>query len=139
MLQGASSTVPYNNPQNLPLVADFCGLIEQPSQSPVGFCIDGTGGLRAYTCPNTAISYTDRTETLESLLSASVLERPPLEEQYSLAITLAASVFQLSHTPWLDLKLSKKDIAFLRAYNTPPLVVDIRYPYLKRDFAPSKS
>jgi hypothetical protein len=58
----------------------------------------------------------------------------PQEDVYCLAITLVASVFQLSHTPWLDQKWSKKQIVFLRAGDSHSLAIDIKYPYLLRDF-----
>lgn len=135
--EGTSQGPPYNDPSNLPQVADFCQYIRQSARVSVGFCLDGTGSLRAYTSPSPAIQYVDQCLTLESLLP-SLQARLPLEALYCLAITLVASVFQLSHTPWLDQKWSKKNIAFLRASNDPPLTVDIRYPYLLRDFLQSE-
>jgi hypothetical protein len=45
-----------------------------------------------------------------------------------------ASVFQLAHTPWLGHKWGKQDIAFLKASRGPHLKVDIRYPYLVKEF-----
>lgn len=135
--QGTSQGSPYNDPSNLPQVTDFCQYIRQPAHPSVGFCLDDTGSLRAYSSPRPAVQYVDQRLTLESLLP-SLQARLPLEELYCLAITLVASVFQLSHTPWLDQKWSKKDIAFLRASNNPPLAVDIKYPYLVRDFLQSE-
>ncbi|KAH0551799.1 hypothetical protein GP486_006982 [Trichoglossum hirsutum] len=127
---------PYNDPSNLPQVTDFCQYIHQSAHTSVGFCLDDTGGLRAYPSPSAAVQYTDRCLTLESLLP-SLQARPPLEELYCLAITLVASVFQLSRTPWLGQKWSKKDIAFLRTSNNTLLDVDIKHPYLVRDFPQS--
>ncbi|KAI9761902.1 MAG: hypothetical protein M1840_001518 [Geoglossum simile] len=134
--QGTSQGPPYADPSNLPQVTDFCQYIRQSAHTSVGFCLDDAGSLRAYSPPSPAVQYTDQCLTLESLLP-SLQARLPLEELYCLAITLVASVFQLSHTPWLEQKWSKKDIAFLRTSDKPPLSVDIKHPYLARDFLQS--
>jgi hypothetical protein len=43
-------------------------------------------------------------------------------------------MFQLSHTPWLETKWSKKNIMFARANNKMSLTVDLRYPSLVKEF-----
>ncbi|KAH7135408.1 hypothetical protein B0J11DRAFT_575995 [Dendryphion nanum] len=132
--QQRMNDTPYHDPMKLPLVTDFCRFIEGPTHSPIGFCLDTTGKFRAYPSQITAIKYIDHIVTLESILP-SLKERPPLAALYGLVITLVASIFQLSHTPWLHQTWNKKDIIFLRAYNESTLPVDIRYPYLMRDFS----
>lgn len=135
--QGTSRGPPYDDPSKLQQVTDFCQYIRQPPHASAGFYLDDTGNLRAYSSPGPAVQYVDQRLTLESILP-SLQGRLPLEELYCLAITLVASVFQLSHTPWLDRKWNKKDIAFLRACNNLNLAVDIKYPYLIKVFLQSE-
>lgn len=128
---------PYTEPSTLPRVTDFCQYLQQPAQTAVGFCVDDAGSLRLYPSVSPAIQYVNQCATLETLLP-ELQGKLPLEELYCLAITLVASVFQLSHTPWLHQEWTKKDIAFLRASSNLSLEVDIKYPYLVRDFSQSK-
>lgn len=128
---------PYSDPSNLPQITDLCEYLRQPSYACAGFCIGDTGGLRVYPSVNTTMQTEDRCPTLESILP-NLQKKLPLEELYRLVPTLVASVFQLSHTPWLDQRWTKKDIAFLRASNHPSLDVDLRYPCLVKDFLKSK-
>ncbi|PVH93754.1 hypothetical protein DM02DRAFT_603527 [Periconia macrospinosa] len=124
---------PYTKPSTLPQVKEICQHLEQPAQVSVGFCVDDVGSLRLYSSESPATQYVDQSATLETILP-ELQENVSLEELYCLAITLVASVFQLSHTPWLQREWTKKDIAFLRASSNAPLNVDIKYPYLARDF-----
>ncbi|KAL1591520.1 hypothetical protein SLS60_011912 [Paraconiothyrium brasiliense] len=123
----------YAEPSTLARVEDFCQYLQQPAHTSIGFCVDGTGSLRLYSSVSPAVHYVNQCATLEALLP-ELQGKLPLEELYCLAITLVASVFQLSHTPWLQREWTKKNIAFLRVSNNVPLGVDIKYPYLVRDF-----
>jgi hypothetical protein len=135
--QGTQQNSPYAEPSTLPQIVDFCQYLQQPAHPSVGFCVDDAGSLRAYSSTTPTIQYVNQYTTLESLLP-NLQAKLPLEELYCLAITLVASVFQLSNTPWLDREWTKKDIAFLRASSSLPLIVDIKYPYLVRDFVQGK-
>jgi hypothetical protein len=136
-VQGTCQDSPYNKPSSLPQVKDFCQYVQQAGHTSIGFCLDEAGTLRAYPTPGTTIQYADQCLTLDTLLQNSQVTLP-LKDLYVLAITLVTSVFQLSHTPWLDHTWNKKDIAFLRASNTPLLAVDLEHAYLIRDFDGSK-
>jgi hypothetical protein len=81
----------------------------------------------------TAAAYAQQSLSLEALLPR-FQTKLPLEEVYGLAITLVASMFQLSHTPWLETKWSKKNIMFARANSKMSLTVDLRYPSLVKEF-----
>jgi len=128
---------PYTKPSTLPQAKEFCQYFQEPAQTSVGFCVDDAGRLRLYPLVSPAIQYVNQCATLETLLP-KLQGKLPLEELYCLAITLVASIFQLSHTPWLHQEWTKKDIAFLRASSNIPQEVDIKYPYLVRDFSQSK-
>jgi hypothetical protein len=121
------------DPANLQHITDFCKIIRQPAHPFVGFCLDDTGCLKSYPSLKTAAQYVQQSLTLEALLPHFV-DKAPIAEVYGLAITLIASIFQLSHTPWLDTKWSKKNILFSRASSSLPLTVDLKYPYLTKDF-----
>ncbi|PLB53782.1 hypothetical protein P170DRAFT_460138 [Aspergillus steynii IBT 23096] len=125
---------PHDDPSLPSLITDICQYIRQPTYPSFGFCLDGAGGLRVYPSSSAITQSTDQCQTLESILPRLQI-RLPLEEVYSLAITIVASVFQLSHTPWLRRRWGKKDIAFLKASKKPHLPVDIQYPYLTRAFS----
>jgi hypothetical protein len=47
-----------------------------------------------------------------------------------LSITLAASLLQLAHTPWLDRSWHKGNIVFLRAKDKSLRLADVQHPYL---------
>lgn len=136
-VQKAEHESPYGNPSILPLVAEFCAYVQCPVHVYPGFCLDHQENLRAYSSESPKIQYVSGFTTLESILP-NLQEKLPLEEIYGLAITLVASIFQLSHTPWLENEWSKKNIAFLRASGDPPPVVDIKYPYLIQTFPQGK-
>lgn len=125
------------NPANLQHITNFCKIIRQPAHPFVGFCLDDTGCLKSYSSLKTAAQYVQQSVTLEALLP-HFEDKAPIAEVYGLAITFIASIFQLSHTPWLDTKWSKKNILFSRASNSLPLTVDLRYPYLTKDFYPGE-
>jgi hypothetical protein len=127
------STPNYNDPNKLQQISTFCKIIRSPTYQSVGFYLDDTGYLKAYSCMRPTAKHVDQCLTLEALLPYFEAKLPILE-LYGLAITLVASVFQLSRTPWLDTKWSKKSIVFSRANNNPPLTVDVKYPYLSKDF-----
>lgn len=117
----------------LPLVPEFCAYAQCPVHTYPGFCLDNQDNLRAYSSERAKIQYVKTFTTMDSLLPG-LQEKLPLEEIYGLAITLVASIFQLSHTPWLESEWSKNNIAFLRASGDPPPIVDIKYPYLVKTF-----
>jgi len=118
---------------NLQHITNFCNIIRQPAYPFVGFCLDDTGCLKSYSSTKTAAEYVQQSLTLETLLP-HFKEKLPITEVYGLAITLIASIFQLSHTPWLDTKWNKKNILFSRASNSMSLTVDLGYPYLSKHF-----
>ena len=118
-------------------ITNFCKIIRQPVPPFVGFCLDDTECLKSYSSLKTTSEHVQQSLTLEALLP-HFEAKLPITEVYGLAITLIASIFQLSHTPWLDTKWSKKNILFSRANNNLPLTVDLRYPYLAKDFYEGK-
>jgi len=80
-------------------VADICSLIQQANHPCIGFCLDDSGKLRGvYPAEKKALSYMDRLVTLGDILPKSQ-GKLSIEEKYTLAITLTASLPQLSHTP----------------------------------------
>ncbi|KAI9374699.1 hypothetical protein BJX61DRAFT_550929 [Aspergillus egyptiacus] len=135
LVHGAGQA-PYENPSKLPQIQTLCQYMQQPIHRFFGFCLDGSECLRVY--PSNALQPADHYQSLEAILP-SLQTRLPLEEVYCLAITLVASAFQLSHTPWLEPKWGKRDIAFMKASSGPHLPVDLRYPYLTRDFSNTSS
>jgi hypothetical protein len=80
-----------------------------------------------------AAEYVQQSLSLEAILP-HFGAKLPITETYGLAITLIASVIQLSQTPWLQTKWSKKNIVFTRANSNMPLTVDLRYPSLVMEF-----
>jgi len=121
------------DPANLQHITNFCNIIRQPAYPFVGFCLDDAGCLKSYSSLRTVAEHVQQSLTLEALLPY-FKEKLPITEVYGLAITLIASIFQLSHTPWLDNKWNKKNILFSRAGDGLSLAVDLRYPYLTKHF-----
>lgn len=121
------------DPANLQYITNLCKIIGQPAPPFVGFCLDDTGCLKSYSSLKMTTKYVQQPLTLEALLPHFKVKRS-IMEVYELAITLIASIFQLSHTPWLDPKWSKKNILFSRANNNLPLTIYLEYPYLGKDF-----
>lgn len=118
---------------NLQHITNVCNIIRQPAYPFVGFCLDDVGCLKSYASLRAATEHVQQSLTLEALLP-HFKEKLPIAEVYGLAITLVSSIFQLSHTPWLDTKWNKKNILFSRAGNSLSLTVDLRYPYLAKHF-----
>lgn len=121
------------DPANLQHITNFCTIIRQSAHLFVGFCLDDTGCLKSYSSLRTTVRHVQKSLTLEAILP-HFEAKLSIPEVYGLAIALIASIFQLSQTPWLDTKWSKKNILFSRANNNLPLSVDLRYPYLAKDF-----
>jgi hypothetical protein len=100
----------------------------------VVFCLDDTGGLKTRpSLEETAAEYTHQSLSLEALLP-QFESKLPITEVYGLSITLIASILQLNHTPWLETKWNKRNIVFARAKSDVPLSVDLRYPFLVKEF-----
>lgn len=121
------------DPTNLQHITNFCRIIKQPTRLSVGFCLDDTGCLRLYSSSNPPDEHIPHALTLESLLP-HFNDRPPIIDTYGLATTLVASILQLSRTPWLDTKWSKKNVLFSRASHNLSVAVDLKYPFLAKDF-----
>lgn len=61
---------------------------------------------------------------------------PPLtnEERYILSVTLASSFLQLHKTPWLGDLWSKNDVFFKTASRQGQHHVNVRYPYVMKNY-----
>jgi len=121
-------------PANLQHITSLCKVIKQPRHPFIVFSLDDTGCLRSRpSLKETAAEYVHQSLSLEALLP-HFESKLPITEVYGLAITLIASILQLSHTPWLETKWSKRNIVFARANSNMPLPVDLRYPSLVKEF-----
>ncbi|OQV08180.1 hypothetical protein CLAIMM_12493 [Cladophialophora immunda] len=121
-----------DNTASLQGITNFCKIIKEPIHPFVGFSLDDMGCLKSYSLKMGA-EHVPNSLTLEELLP-HFGRRLPTEQVYGLAITLVASILQLSQTPWLESKWSKKCILFSRANNNLPWAVDLKYPYLANSF-----
>lgn len=132
-----TATVPYADPSKLAVVTDICAIIGLPRQSCIGFCVDSTGQLRgAYAADQRNIRYVECGVKLADLITNQT-SNLSFREQCSLSITLASSLLQLSHTPWLLGSWNKDDILFLRTKNDATSnEVDVQHPYLTREHTP---
>ncbi|KAJ5175165.1 uncharacterized protein N7482_001042 [Penicillium canariense] len=123
-----------HDPAILHHITTLCKVIRQPPHPFVVFCLNDTGFLKSRpSLKGTAAEYVQHSLSLEALLP-HFEARLPITEVYGLAITLIASIFQLSHTPWLETKWSKRNIVFARANSNTPLTVDLRYPSLVKEY-----
>ncbi|KAG8624737.1 hypothetical protein KVT40_007804 [Elsinoe batatas] len=130
-----STTLPYHNVSQLQVVNDLCSHLQSACHPCIGFCVDDQGQLRGAYNAQRAIKYTNQNISLEDILRS----RPNhlgFQDRYHLAITLTATLLQLSHTSWLRETLSKDDVLFLRAkQGSAPATeqVDIKHPYLSHE------
>ncbi|KIX93707.1 uncharacterized protein Z520_10613 [Fonsecaea multimorphosa CBS 102226] len=121
-----------DEPISLQSITNFCKIIREPIHPFVGFSLDDMGCLKSYSSKAT-VEHVQQSLSLEDLLPR-FKDKLPYESVYGLAITLVASILQLSQTPWLESKWSKKCILFSRASDNLPLSVDLKYPYLANSF-----
>jgi hypothetical protein len=123
-----------HDPANLQNITSLCKVIREPPHPPVVFCLDDMGCLKSQSSLKEATTeYVHQSLSLEALLP-HFESKLPIKEVYGLAITLIASILQLSHTPWLESKWSKKNIVFTRANIHMPLIADLSYPSLVKEF-----
>ncbi|KAF2220081.1 hypothetical protein BDZ85DRAFT_303225 [Elsinoe ampelina] len=130
-----SNTLPYHNVAQLQIVDDICSQLQSACHPCVGFCVDDQGRLRGAYNAQRAIQYTKQNVSLEDILQSRPNELG-FQDRYHLAITLTATLLQLSHTSWLSETLSKADLLFLRAKQGSALnteQVDIKHPYLSHE------
>ncbi|OAP56785.1 hypothetical protein AYL99_08897 [Fonsecaea erecta] len=113
-------------------ITNFCEIIRDPVYPFVGFSLDNMGCLKSYSSKMT-VEHVQQSLSLEDILPQFGRKLPP-EQVYGLAVTLVASILQLSQTPWLESKWSKKCILFSRANNNLPGSVDLKYPCLASSF-----
>lgn len=133
-----STEFPHKDASQMQEIRDICSIMQAASRSRVGFYFDEMGVLRGgHPTTRRACSYVDRMVTLEDLLP-KLQGRFATRELYALAITLTASVLQLSHTPWLQALWCKRDIVFLRANHYSYTSVDIQHPYLIQTYSLSR-
>lgn len=135
---GEFTEPPHEDASQLQEIKDICSIMQAATQSCVGFYFDEMGVLRGgHPTPRRACLYMDRMVTLGDLLQ-KLQGRLAIRELYALAITLTASLLQLSHTPWLQALWCKRDIAFLRANHHSYTSVDIQHPYLIQTYPLSR-
>jgi hypothetical protein len=124
------------DPTKLKLIQSLCCHLQQRSNQPVGFYLDGDQKLRLYLENSSqAHQYVTKEVTLEQTLP-QLPRNLANGDLYVLAITLVASLFQLVESPWLDKSWNKKGIFFVTPKNTgKPDMVDIKYPILMEYFS----
>lgn len=128
-----TETLPYADPSQLQIVTDLCSILQQPCYPCIGFCVDDNGCLRgAYPAHDRSAAYVENGIGLDEILTDRSRSLSK-DEVYNLSITLAPSLLQLSHTPWLQQTWHKANIIFLRASNDSAVTVDIKHPYLARE------
>ncbi|KAK6541414.1 hypothetical protein TWF694_007226 [Orbilia ellipsospora] len=129
------TSLPYSNPSQLQIVTDLCSMLQNPCHPCIGFCLDIDDRLRGAYDAQRSVAYVDGGVSLQEILT-TVPGGLSGKEQYDLSLTLASSILQLSHTPWLQESWSKADILFLRAKDQHPghkVGVDLKHPYLTRE------
>ena len=116
----------YNQLQE---ITNICSSIQQPCHPCIGYYLDEAGKICGV-YPAIGHSHAPRAQsiTLGEVLSNGF----NLDVVYTLAITLTASLLQLSLTPWLYRPWSKQDIAFLGAEHASEVSIDLKHPYLTR-------
>ncbi|KDN62991.1 hypothetical protein CSUB01_10457 [Colletotrichum sublineola] len=122
------------HPVSVQKINEICSKLQAAAHPFLGFNVDSSDELRGLCkvqsspCVLAAngISLGDCLPSLKQNLS--------FLEIYTLAITLACSVLQLSETPWLRQPWSRRDIMFLRLGSADNGSVDIQHPYLTRRY-----
>ncbi|KAM4063740.1 hypothetical protein HRG_006855 [Hirsutella rhossiliensis] len=112
----------------------FSGCDAPASATRVGFRLDSTEVLRGPYLIDTPCTFISNTTTLSDLLTDMKRADFPDRDRYTLAITLASSLLQLSETPWLEHPWSKRDILFLRIKEDSHDSPDIEHPYLTQGY-----
>lgn len=115
-------------------VTNLYSVLQQPSHPYLGFYLDSNGHLRrAYPAQPQALDYLENAVSLGEILAKRQASLS-ITEVYSLSITLCSSLLQLSNTPWLGPSWDTADIIFLRANDKSGVSVDVRHPYLTREY-----
>ncbi|KAF1960347.1 hypothetical protein CC80DRAFT_582911 [Byssothecium circinans] len=124
-----------HNLSSLQIVTDLCFTLQNESRTCLDFCLDNDGHLRGTHDTKRTVAYINDEVSLENILQKRSYNLSQ-KERYTLSITLASSLLQLSQTPWLQGPWNKADIIFLRAKDRRPVsefAVDLAHPYLARE------
>jgi hypothetical protein len=128
---------PHHDLSQLQIVTNICTVV-QSNHDCIGFSLDENGVLRGvYPVPQQRLASLDNSISLHDVLARQ--SRLGRAEVYSLSITLASSLLQLSHTPWLHHSWDKTDILFLRSEDCSSTAVDLKRPFLTREHSISST
>ncbi|KAF2271109.1 hypothetical protein CC78DRAFT_550067 [Lojkania enalia] len=132
-----TSPTPYLTPSTLPMIQEICSYLQKCQFPTIGFCVDESHQLRAYTGQIGLEKCLDQDVTLAKMLS-KLPQRLANGDIYNLAITLTASIFQLIDTPWLTQTWTKKAIIFRNLKPKTTSNIDITRPILVQTFGSTK-
>lgn len=141
--------------QDLVEIADLCKVVRNAHcgtlKGPLGYLSDRQDRRHAFypSIEPTRFSENAETVTLSSLLSKSTSGSDLHQtstmrtismtlsrlERYSIAVTLASSLLQLSRSPWIEETWSKNDIHFYVAAEGSPRPIVVDKPYVTRKFS----
>lgn len=119
----------------MPEITDICSAVESAAYPLLGFRLHPSLTLKGpYEVETPACALTSTHVTLGDYFKHPKDTRIPafsVRDRYTLAINLAASLLQLSDTPWLGQTWSKQSIQFLRLRSDSGTLLDIQHPYLE--------